>query len=233
MPTPGNHTSPTNHTTPIPTNHTTHSVPTPTATPVLRKGTYKVANKKMICALATLEIELRVEYETGRWGTFFIQPNDTKASGACGKNTVNMTLTFPQGFLTFGFQKDTKGKSYHLHQIKTQLTYKFPGAAVSTKFVANNAALMVMETALGHCSRCSNLSLEAGRTFWVDLVDQEVQVFEVPRTQTFGPADVCPQDHKLPVVAIVVVVLLLLLIIIIIIIYLICRKRSPAGYQSL
>ncbi|XP_059831307.1 macrosialin [Hypanus sabinus] len=231
-PTQANHTSPTNHTTPIPTNHTTHSVPTPTGPPVLTKGTYKVSNDKMICALATLKIELRVEYETGRWGTFFIQPNHTKASGACEKDTVSMTLTYPQGFLTFGFKKD-KDRSYHLHQIETQLTYKFPGSTRSMKFTANNTALVVMETALGHCSRCSNLSLEAGHSFWVDLVDQEVQVFEVPRTQTFGPADVCPRDHKLPVVAIVVVVLLLLLIIIIVIVYLIHRKRSPAGYQSL
>ncbi|XP_072903797.1 uncharacterized protein [Hemitrygon akajei] len=130
-PTPANHTThtptPANHTSP--TNHTTHSVPTPTGPPVLTKGTYKVSNDKMICALATLKIELRVEYKTGRWGTFFIQPNHTKASGACEKNTVNMTLTFPQGFLTFGFQKDKKDRSYHLHQIKTQLTYKFPGSA--------------------------------------------------------------------------------------------------------
>ncbi|XP_051900605.1 macrosialin-like [Pristis pectinata] len=235
---PTNHTTPipTNHTTPIPTHHTTHLIPPTVVPPVLRKGTYKVTDKKVVCALATMKIELRVHYKgykQEKWGTFFIQPNKTRASGKCGDDSVNMTLTFPQGFLTFRFLKNTKDKTYHLQQIQTQLTYQFPGATAPTKFVAHNSALLVMHTRLGHCYQCSNQTLEASNSFWVDLVDQQLQVFEIPKTQTFGPADICPSDHKVPVVAIVVVVLLVVLILIIVIAYLISRKRSPAGYQSI
>ncbi|XP_078064304.1 lysosome-associated membrane glycoprotein 1-like [Mustelus asterias] len=90
-----------------------------------------------------------------------------------------------------------------------------------------------MQTQLGHSYRCSNQSVEAKSTFRVDLVDQQIQVFKFAKNQQFGSAEFCFQDRKLPVVAIVVVVVLIVLIIVVVLAYLIGRRRTPAGYQSI
>ncbi|XP_069776173.1 macrosialin-like isoform X2 [Narcine bancroftii] len=192
-PTPANHTTPTpaNHTTPSPANQTTHSVPT-TRPPAWTKGTYKVENKERVCAMATMKLELRVQYRVGKqekWGSFFINPNRTKASGVCGNASVNMTLNFLEGFLKFRFRMNNKKKTYFLQQILAQLTYQFPGAPAPEKFAAHNSALALINTHLGHSFQCSKLSVEASVAFWVDMVDQQVQVFNIPPKQTYGPVD--------------------------------------------
>ncbi|XP_067880090.1 macrosialin-like isoform X2 [Heterodontus francisci] len=239
---PANHTTaaPANHTTAAPANHTTHSVLTttmhPTSPPELQKGNYKVTNNKTVCAMAALKLQLRVQYKTKKketaWGVFFIQPNKTKTSGSCGTYFVNMTLTFPEGFLTFGFKMNSKQQTFYLNEIRSELMYQFPGTTAS-QYSARNSSMVMLQTHLGHSFLCSNQSVKAESTFWVDLVDEQIQAFNISRNQQFGSAEVCPEDKRLPIVAIVVAVVLVLLIVIVLLAYLIGRRRNPAGYESI
>ncbi|XP_072447765.1 macrosialin-like [Chiloscyllium punctatum] len=247
---PANHTthSPANHTTHAPANHTTHSpashttravLPTsvsPSPSPEIAVGRYNVTNNKTVCAMAKLGIQFRVQYQTAKkhaaWGVFFIEPNRTQAAGICSTGSVVMNLTFPEGFLTFTFKKDSKQRTFYLSGVHSELTYRFPGAAGASRYTAHNYSLTMLQAHLGHSYSCSNQSVRASSTYWVDLEDQQVQVFNIAKDHQFGAAELCPQDKKLPVVIIVVVVILVILILVIVA-YLIGRKRHPAGYQSI
>ncbi|XP_078056982.1 uncharacterized protein LOC144481712 [Mustelus asterias] len=132
---PSNHTthSPTNHTTHSPTNHTTHSVLTtpvrPTIAPLLQSGRYNVSVNKTVCAMAEVKLQFRVRYQGAKgmsWGLFRIVPKKTKSSGNCGTDFVNMTLTFPEGYVMFGFKKNSKQETFYLSEVQSELTYMFP-----------------------------------------------------------------------------------------------------------
>ncbi|XP_072349351.1 macrosialin-like [Scyliorhinus torazame] len=236
---PSNHT--THHPTPHPANHTSHpALPTtlhPAPAPKLQSGHYNVTANKTVCALADLKLQFRVQYKNTKketsWGLFMLQPTRTHASGTCGTGFVNLTLTFPEGFLMFGFKKDIKKQTFYLSEVKSELMFRFPGTAGPSRYSAQNTSLAMLQAHLGHSYRCSNQSVEVKSTFWVDLVDQQVQSFDFDKNQHFGPAELCPQDKKLPVVAIVVAVVLVILILVVILVYVIGKSRSPAGYQSI
>ncbi|XP_067828381.1 macrosialin-like isoform X2 [Heptranchias perlo] len=196
---PANHTTipPANHTTIPPANHTTHSVHTtpvhPTLPPVLQEGKYKVTDNKTVCAMASLKLQLRVQYKTekkgkkGMWGVFMIQPLLTNSSGSCGTDTVNMTLTFPEGSLTFGFKVNSKQHSFYLREIQSELKYKFPGTSGPSRYTARNSSLQTLDTHLGHSFRCKNQSVKVTSSFWVDMVDEQIQAFNFSKNQEFGP----------------------------------------------
>ncbi|XP_059498536.1 macrosialin-like [Stegostoma tigrinum] len=240
---PANHTThaPANHTTHAPANHTTHTVwPTsvhPSPAPSSNSGSYNVTNNQTVCALAKLEIRLRVRYPTAEsksaWGEFIINPNRTTASGTCGTDSVTMNLTFPEGFLTFGFKKNSKQQTFSLSAVHSELMYSFPDAAGPGRYLVWNNSLTVLQTHLGHSFLCSSLLVKGSSSFWVHLINQQVQVFEIPSTPRFGPVERCPQDRRVSDVVIVIVVLLVVLILVMLVAYLIGRKRHPAGYQSI
>uniref|UniRef100_UPI00398EB574 macrosialin-like n=1 Tax=Pristiophorus japonicus TaxID=55135 RepID=UPI00398EB574 len=240
---PANHTThaPANHTTVAPANHTTHPVPPttlhPTFQPEPQKGLYKVTDNKTTCAMAALKLQFRIQYQTVKkekaWGDFYIQPSRTTTSGSCGPHSVNMTLAFPEGFLTFGFRMNSKDKTFYLSEIRSHLMYKFPGTSEPSQYTARNDSVSMLRTNLGHSFQCSNQSVKASAGFWVDLMDQQVQAFDIPKNQDFGSAEICPEDRRVPIVAIVVAVVLIVLILIVLVAYLIGRKRNQAGYQSI
>ncbi|XP_078389820.1 macrosialin-like [Cetorhinus maximus] len=241
--TPANHTTatPANHTTATPANHTTHAVlPTsvhPTAPPVLESGSYNVTGNKEVCAMAHLKLQVRVQYQTAKkkmcWGLFFVEPKKTSSSGSCGPDYINMTLTFPEGFLMFGFKKNTTKQTFYLKEIQSKLRYKFPGTTATSVYTGKNSSVMMLQTHIGYSYRCSKESVMAKSNFWVDLVDEQIQAFKFFKNGQFGAAEDCPADKRVPVVAIVVVVILIVLIIVVLLAYLIGRKRHPAGYQSI
>uniref|UniRef100_K7FN78 CD68 molecule n=1 Tax=Pelodiscus sinensis TaxID=13735 RepID=K7FN78_PELSI len=247
---PANHTTPhptthpANHTTPHPTthpaNHTTpHTTPhlttvAPTVSPDVKVGDYRVMKEKEVCLRIQSGLQIRVEYtnssKTKLWGTFAVQPNQTKVSGKCTNDTATMQLSFAQGFLIFTFKKNETQKTCYLNEVRTNLSLQFPGA-MERYFAAQNSTLREFEAGLGHSYQCKNRSLALSPAFHLDALQEQVQAFAL-HSGNFGEAELCPDQHSL-VVPIVIGVVLLVLILIVVIAYLLGRRRARGGYQTI
>ncbi|CAM4719189.1 unnamed protein product [Caretta caretta] len=246
-PHPTNHTTthrtthPTNHTTTHPTNHTTpHTTPhlttaAPTLPPDAAVGNYLVWNGSDVCLRVQSGLQIRIQYENRSkawlWGAFTVQPNHTVVVGTCSQDSATMNITFAQGFLHFTFVKNTTQNAVYLHEVRASLSVHFPGATQS-QFAAQNSSLREFEARLGKSYQCGNRSLALAPGFRLDALHEQLQAFALPGGH-FGDAEQCPEDQHSMVVPIVIGVVLLVLILIIIIAYMLGRRRSRGGYQTI
>ncbi|CAM4707713.1 macrosialin [Caretta caretta] len=232
---------PTNHTTPHPTNHTTtHRTPhlttaAPTLPPDAAVGNYLVWNGSDVCLRVQSGLQIRIQYENRSkawlWGAFTVQPNHTVVVGTCSQDSATMNITFAQGFLHFTFVKNTTQNAVYLHEVRASLSVHFPGATQS-QFAAQNSSLREFEARLGKSYQCGNRSLALAPGFRLDALHEQLQAFALPGGH-FGDAEQCPEDQHSMVVPIVIGVVLLVLILIIIIAYMLGRRRSRGGYQTI
>ncbi|CAM4706945.1 unnamed protein product [Lepidochelys olivacea] len=240
---PTNHTTTrgTHHTTTHPANHTTpHTTPhlttaAPTLPPDAAVGNYLVWNGSDVCLRVQSGLQIRIQYENRSkawlWGAFTVQPNHTVVVGTCSQDSATMNITFAQGFLHFTFVKNTTQNAVYLHEVRASLSVHFPGATQS-QFAAQNSSLREFEARLGKSYQCGNRSLALAPAFHLDALHERLQAFALPGGH-FGDAEQCPEDRHSMVVPIVIGVVLLVLILIIVIAYMLGRRRSRGGYQTI
>ncbi|CAM4641501.1 unnamed protein product [Lepidochelys kempii] len=101
-----------------------------------------------------------------------------------------------------------------------------------SQFAAQNSSLREFEARLGKSYQCGNRSLALAPAFHLDALHERLQAFALPRGH-FGDAEQCPEDRHSMVVPIVIGVVLLVLILIIVIAYMLGRRRSRGGYQTI
>ncbi|XP_067325774.1 macrosialin [Anolis sagrei] len=237
LPTTGN--SPTHHTTAVlttPAHHTSPPPPVPpTVMPFVLVGDYRVENASEVCLRAQMGLQLRVRYtKKGKeqaWGEFSLQPNRTHVNGTCLNKTTTLTLSFPEGFVSFFFSKNETQNTFYLSRVQAKLTYQFPQAAESS-FGADNASLHEFQAHLGHSYQCRNRSLVLKEGFQLNVLRQRIQAFGLPKGE-FGEAEVCPEQRRSSALPIVVGVVLGLLILIVVVAFLFGRYRKRPGYQTL
>ncbi|CAM5179150.1 unnamed protein product [Eretmochelys imbricata] len=231
----------THHTTTHPANHTTpHTTPhlttaAPTLPPDAAVGNYLVWNGSDVCLRVQSGLQIRIQYENRSkarlWGAFTVQPNHTMVLGTCSQDSATMNITFAQGFLHFTFVKNTTQNAVYLHEVGASLNVHFPGATQS-QFGAQNSGLREFEARLGKSYQCGNRSLALAPAFHLDALHERLQAFALPGGH-FGDAEQCPEDRHSMVVPIVIGVVLLVLILIIVIAYMLGRRRSRGGYQTI
>ncbi|XP_077663144.1 macrosialin [Eretmochelys imbricata] len=247
----------THHTTTHPANHTTpHTTPhlttaAPTLPPDAAVGNYLVWNGSDVCLRVQSGLQIRIQYENRSkarlWGAFTVQPNHTVVLGTCSQDSATMNITFAQGFLHFTFVKNTTQNAVYLHEVGASLNVHFPGPHVRTgvqavvggalapaesQFGAQNSGLREFEARLGKSYQCGNRSLALAPAFHLDALHERLQAFALPGGH-FGDAEQCPEDRHSMVVPIVIGVVLLVLILIIVIAYMLGRRRSRGGYQTI
>nr|XP_061810966.1 macrosialin-like [Nerophis lumbriciformis] len=218
-------------TAPTPRSSTTAGPPPePTPPDHLSAGDYRLLKNNSVCVMAHAALQIRLQTSKAS-GTFAVQPNKTRAVGECRENGANLTLVFPEGFVTFLFNKSTEENIGYVHTLTFRLVY--PLSTASGQFSASNHSLRVLSAKIGHSYSCRSDSFYMGNGLYLDVKDDRVQAFDFSKSNEFGVPDLCAADRPDYGVAIGVGVTLLVLILAVVAIYLLGRRRRTDGYQAL
>ncbi|KAI9544943.1 hypothetical protein NQZ68_040515 [Dissostichus eleginoides] len=210
-----------------PTNSTTIAPPpTPTPTPTLpapTTGKYMLQPdvNSTACLLANFGLRFKIKDEEMNF-----EPNGTAVTGKCEVNSSELVLTSSTVTIKFTFTNDTK--KFRLHALN--VTGK---TSSGVEFSVANTNLSLWEAAVGSsymCNKEQNYTISADLSIYT--FELRVQPLAVKKG-IFGTAEECFLDSDLSfLVPIAVGVALSFLIILVLISYLIGRRKSRTGYQS-
>ncbi|XP_034712711.1 lysosome-associated membrane glycoprotein 1 isoform X6 [Etheostoma cragini] len=220
-------------TTHKPTTHKPTTPPQPTPPTNLTVGNYTVmANKTAVCVMAHMALQIRLATPKSN-GTFIVQPKSTHAVGSCEATKANLTLEFPQGFITFMFNKSIEKNTVYVDAVSFSLNYPLDKkVANGPPYTANNKSMNLFAAKIGHSYSCKSEALYMGDGMYLDVNQDQMQAFNLNKNE-FGKPDSCAADKPDYRVAIAVGVTLLVLIIIVVVVYLLGRRKRANGYQSL
>ncbi|KAG7315714.1 hypothetical protein KOW79_020580 [Hemibagrus wyckioides] len=213
---------------------TTPVAPTTPAVPTKPEpGNYNVTNSNgTVCLLAKMGLQLNATFLSQNKTIVSIrnvQPNVMSFSGTCESTTATLQLTGDFTNLTFTFTLNSTSKMYQLSAVNMSAKWE----DMTAVFIASNSSLQYLQGTLGRSYMCSvEEVLPVVSTFSINTFDVQVQPFNVSNNK-FGPADVCRMQKDNMLVPIIVGASLAGLVLIVLIAYLIGRKRSHAGYQTI
>ncbi|KAM3877083.1 lysosome-associated membrane glycoprotein 1-like [Diretmus argenteus] len=208
-------------------------VPTPPGTP--ERGNYNVTNNGTECLLAQMGLQLNVSYLSVSQNKVVqeivnMHPNLTSASGSCTASSATLVLTQEQTTnLTFVFTLNSTSNKYHL----SSLTLAAAWPDMTAPFLASNSSLEYLQSSVGRSYMCNaEQTLVVVPTFSLNTFRLQMQPFGVTSHQ-FATAEECQMDQDQMLIPIIVGAALAGLVLIVLIAYLIGRKRSHAGYQTI
>ncbi|XP_034536390.1 lysosome-associated membrane glycoprotein 1a [Notolabrus celidotus] len=208
--------------------------PSPPGTP--ERGTYSVNNiNGSVCLLARMGLQLNVSYfslSQNKTVTELVNlsPNETSVSGSCEPSSASLVLTQEQvTTLSLTFTLNSTSNRYHLSGITLLANW----SDMTAPFWASNTSLDYLRSTLGRSYMCNaEQTLAVVPTFSLNTFRVQVQPFEVTTNQ-FATAEECQIDQTQMLIPIIVGAALAGLVLIVLIAYLIGRKRSHAGYQTI
>ncbi|XP_041705199.1 lysosome-associated membrane glycoprotein 2 isoform X3 [Coregonus clupeaformis] len=217
-------------TTTVAPNTTVTTTAAPTSTPTLptpTTGNYSIAPdfNSTACLMATFG--LRIGYKQGdKVETINLVPNATNVGGACGVNSSDLILTSNTITIMFTFSNDSK--MFHLHALN--ITVK---PATGAPVVAANTNMSVWVAAVGSSYMCNKeQTLNVTDTLTLYTFALRVQPFGVKKGE-FATAHECSLDDTSILIPIIVGAALACLILIVVIAYVIGRRKTYVGYQTL
>uniref|UniRef100_UPI0037E80684 lysosome-associated membrane glycoprotein 1b n=1 Tax=Semicossyphus pulcher TaxID=241346 RepID=UPI0037E80684 len=200
------------------------------------KGNYLVTgNNGTACLLATMGLQLNLTFTSAQNKTLQdvvnLQPNVTKSSGSCEAESASLRLTTDadKTNLTFFFTLNTTSNKYHLSEVS--LSAVWPD--MKEPFSTHNNSLDYLRGTLGYSYMCrEEQTLDVAQDFSINTFQLQVQPFGLNGNQ-FGAAEECQLDEDDMLIPIIVGAALAGLVLIVLLAYLIGRKRSHAGYQTI
>ncbi|KAM7424336.1 hypothetical protein PAMA_000601 [Pampus argenteus] len=217
---------------------TTTAAPAPTPTPpgTPEQGTYSIKNSSgTVCLLAQMGLQLNVSYFSPSQNKTIqeianLTPNLTSISGSCEASSATLVLTQEQTTtLSFTFTLNSTTNKYHLSGINLLANW----SDMTAPFSASNTSLDYLRSTLGRSYMCNaEQTLVVVPTFSLNTFKLQVQPFGVTTNQ-FATAEECQMDQDQMLIPIIVGAALAGLVLIVLIAYLIGRKRSHAGYQTI
>ncbi|XP_038867965.1 lysosome-associated membrane glycoprotein 2 isoform X2 [Salvelinus namaycush] len=207
---------------------TTTAAPTSTPTlPTPTTGKYSITPdvNSTACLIATFG--LRIGYKQGdKEETINLVPNMTEVGGACRANSSDLKLTSDTINITFTFSND--GKKFHLHALNVTVI-----PATGATVVAANTNMSIWAAAVGSSYMCNKeQTLNVTDTLTLYTFELRVQPFEVNKGE-FATAHECSLDDTSILIPIIVGAALAGLILIVVIAYVIGRRKTYVGYQTL
>lgn len=223
-------------TTPPPTTASAPTTPAPTPAGTPEPGTYSINNSNgTVCLLAHMGLQLNVSYFSQSQNKTILEivnltPNLTSSSGSCEASSASLVLTQEQSTtLNFIFTLNSTTNKYHLSGIGLLANW----SDMAAPFSASNTSLDYLRSTLGRSYMCNaEQSLVVTPTLSINTFKLQVQPFGVTTNQ-FATAEECQMDQDQMLIPIIVGAALAGLVLIVLIAYLIGRKRSHAGYQTI
>ncbi|KAM4860064.1 lysosome-associated membrane glycoprotein 1 isoform 2-T2 [Thomomys bottae] len=210
--------------------------PAPTAGPAgPQVSRYSVSGANGTCLLASMGLQLNLTYgrkdNTTVTRVFNINPNQTRTAGSCDAHLVTLNLLSEQG-LVLGLQFGMNATASQFFLQGVQLNMTLPDAKAPT-FHAGNSSLRALQATVGNSYKCNvEERLFVTQDFSLNIFSVWVQAFKVDGDR-FGSVEECLLDGNNMLIPIAVGGALAGLVLIVLIAYLIGRKRSHAGYQTI
>ncbi|XP_061697739.1 lysosome-associated membrane glycoprotein 1b [Syngnathoides biaculeatus] len=199
------------------------------------RGRYQVTGTNgSVCLLAHMGLQLNISFASVSLNKTVqdvvnLEPNATKPSGSCDAESATLRLSADKTNLTFFFTLNTTSNKYHVSAIS--LSASWPD--MKEPFSARNGSLDYLRGTLGYSYMCrEEQTLDVVRALSINTFQLQVQPFGLTRNQ-FGTAEECQLDQDNMLIAIVVGAALAGLVLIVLVAYLIGRRRSHAGYQTI
>uniref|UniRef100_A0A8C0F7P6 Lysosome-associated membrane glycoprotein 1 n=1 Tax=Bubo bubo TaxID=30461 RepID=A0A8C0F7P6_BUBBB len=219
---------------------TTSQVPTtspaPTASPPNPAvGKYNVTGPNGTCVLAYMGLQLNITYpkKDGKMGLDLLNfiPHNTTFSGRCDNTSAFLNLTFEKTRVIFHFALNASTEKFFLQGLNVSTT--LPSEAKVPKFEASNNSMSDLRATVGNSYKCSaEENLQVTNYALVNVFNVQIQVFKIDGDK-FGAVEECQLDENNMLIPIIVGAALAGLVLIVLIAYLIGRKRSHAGYQTI
>ncbi|XP_074766058.1 lysosome-associated membrane glycoprotein 1 [Athene noctua] len=219
---------------------TTSQVPTtspaPTASPPNPAvGKYNVTGPNGTCVLAYMGLQLNITYpkKDGKMGLDLLNfiPHNTTFSGTCDNTSAFLNLTFEKTRVIFHFALNASTEKFFLQGLNVSTT--LPSEAKVPKFEASNNSMSDLRATVGNSYKCSaEENLQVTNDTLVNVFNVQIQVFKIDGDK-FGAVEECQLDENNMLIPIIVGAALAGLVLIVLIAYLIGRKRSHAGYQTI
>ncbi|XP_036126397.1 lysosome-associated membrane glycoprotein 2 isoform X1 [Molossus molossus] len=207
------------------------SLPSPTTTPTPKEkpeiGSYSVNNSNGTCLLATMGLQLNMTHDKVA-SVVNINPNTTDFTGSCHSQTALLRLNSSNiKYLDFVFAVKNENRFY-LKEVNVSM-YLDNGSVFST---ANNN-LSYWDAPLGSSYMCNKeQTVSVSGAFQINTFGLRVQPFSVIEGK-YSTAEECSADSDLNfLIPVTVGVALGFLIIVVFISYMIGRRKSRTGYQS-
>ncbi|KAF4789019.1 Lysosome-associated membrane glycoprotein 2 [Turdus rufiventris] len=214
---------------------TTTSSPAPTPPKPVENpdtGNYSLKSGNKTCFLATVGLQLNVSQDKPL--LININPKTTVADGACGNTTATLKLNDGNSTL-IGFTFAVKNTSasvqkFYLREVNVTLLNRLNGSVISS---ADNSNFSKWDAFLGSSYMCrKEQTLQVNEDIQVHTFNLWIQPFLVEANK-FATAEECIADSDLNfLIPIAVGVALGFLIILVFISYIIGRRKSRTGYQS-
>uniref|UniRef100_A0A669EHX6 Lysosomal-associated membrane protein 2 n=1 Tax=Oreochromis niloticus TaxID=8128 RepID=A0A669EHX6_ORENI len=213
------------NTTTLAPNTTTTTVPTTTPVPTLpvpSTGNYSIRADEngTVCLLANFGLRIGIKGEEMN-----LDPNRANVSGSCAVNSSELILASKEMTIKFTFTNDTK--KFRLHALSISVS------TGSGNFSAENSSLNLWETSIGSsymCNKEQTFNITDALTIYTFSL--HVQPFGVNKG-VFSTAHECSVDDTSILVPIIVGSALAGLILIVVIAYVIGRRKTYVGYQTL
>ncbi|XP_068429340.1 lysosome-associated membrane glycoprotein 1b [Clinocottus analis] len=201
------------------------------------KGNYVITRSNgTACLLASMGLQLNVTFNSVSQNKTVqdvvnLQPNLTKASGSCDVDRASLLLSMDaeKTNLTFTFTQNTTTNKFHLSEVSLFADWPDMREPVS----ASNRSLDFLRGTSGFSYMChEEQTLTVAQDLSINTFQLQVQPFNVTGDQ-FGAAEECQLDEDDMLIPIIVGAALAGLVLIVLLAYLIGRKRSHAGYQTI
>ncbi|XP_050983218.1 lysosome-associated membrane glycoprotein 2 isoform X2 [Labeo rohita] len=232
------HHNVTNSTTEAPTTAHTNATSVPTAPPTTPPvpnptvGNYDVKSGNAtsnVCLLAKMGLQFSFKMnESASFQTVNLNPNVTDVSGTCGSGGKDSSLLLKSDEITVNFVFTNVSQKFHLHALTFSVN-----VGNGNVFNVSNNNLSLWEASVGSSYMCKKeQSYNITDKLTLNTFELRVQPFGVQNNK-FNTAEECFLDSDLSfLVPIAVGVALSFLIILVLISYLIGRRKSRTGYQS-
>ncbi|XP_039986121.1 lysosome-associated membrane glycoprotein 1a [Xiphias gladius] len=215
---------------------TTTAAPSPAPPGTPERGTYSVNNGNgTVCLLAQMGLQFNISYVSKSQNKTVqdlvnLTPNLTSSSGSCEASRATLVLTQEQTTtLSFTFTLNSTTSRYHLSGIALLANW----SDMTAPFSVSNIGLDYLRSTLGRSYMCNaEQTLVVEPTLSLNTFRLQVQPFGVTTNQ-FATAEECQMDQDQMLIPIIVGAALAGLVLIVLIAYLIGRKRSHAGYQTI
>ncbi|XP_048033068.1 lysosome-associated membrane glycoprotein 2 isoform X2 [Megalobrama amblycephala] len=231
------HHNTTNSTTEAPTTaHTNATTAAPTTTPTAPPvpnptvGNYSVNSDNVtVCLLAKMGLQFSFKISgNASVQTVNLDPNVTEASGTCGGGGNDSSLVLKSKEVTVHFVFTNVSDKFRLHAL--MLSVDLGNGSI---FSDSNNNLSLWEASVGSSYMCKKeLSYNITDKLAVNTFELQVQPFAVQKNM-FSTAHECSMDDTSLLIPIIVGAALAGLIVIVVIAYVIGRRRTYVGYQTL
>ncbi|KAJ8348762.1 hypothetical protein SKAU_G00273510 [Synaphobranchus kaupii] len=204
----------------------TTAAPSPMPPPPV--GNYNVSDVNGTCLMATMGLQIGYK-EDEILKNVNLDPDTTEATGKCGSSGSDATLVlaFNKSSIIFTFSEE--GGKFRLHAVNATLSLGTNG----TIFRAGNANLSLWEASVGNSYMCRRVqAYNITDAFVLRTNGLRVQPYDV-QSNRYSTAHECAMDDTSILIPIVVGAALAGLILIVMIAYVIGRRKTYVGYQTL